>query len=221
MNVANSEHGPAYTQTLKLYNGMIVAVTERGLFKSHQFNWIQSLMDFKRFVNGNHNQVFAKALEFYKGKIKGFVGVPEDQEVREYSMKAELKLLIRDMIQETVAKFNVISQRTNQNAISSLGNASKSPLDDSSMEIKEHLRILDSLEDKKLESFQDLIRIAIEFCVELQDCYFLFYDLFLLFKEEKMEKAFIEELEPFIIAGRFSEWELPVDILQHHLINYY
>jgi len=28
-----------------------------------------------------------------------------------------------------------------------------------------------------------------------------------------MEKTFIEELEPFIIAGRFSEWALPVDIL--------
>lgn len=86
------------------------------------------------------------------------------------------------------------------------------------MDIKEHLRMIDSLEDKKLDNYQKLIRIAIEFCVELQDCYFLFYDLFLLFQEEKMEKAFIEELEPFIIAGRFSEWELPVDILKNHII---
>ena len=42
-----------------------------------------------------------------------------------------------------------------------------------------------------------------------------------MFQEEKMEKAFIEELEPFIIAGRFTEWELPVDILQNHIINFY
>mgnify|MGYP001571966130 CR=1 FL=1 len=42
--------------------------------------------------------MFAKALEFYKGKIKGFLQVPEDQEVRENSMKADLKLLIRDII---------------------------------------------------------------------------------------------------------------------------
>ena len=36
-----------------------------------------------------------------------------------------------------------------------------------------------------------------------------------------MEKFFIMELEPFIIAGRFTEWELPVDILQNHIINFY
>jgi hypothetical protein len=57
--------------------------------------------------------------------------------------------------------------------------------------------------------------------VELQDCYFLFYDLFLLFQEEKMEDLFVQEMEPFIMAGRFREWELPTDILQNHIINYY
>lgn len=42
--------------------------------------------------------MFAKALEFYKGKIKGFLGIHEDEEVRENAMKADLKLLIRDII---------------------------------------------------------------------------------------------------------------------------
>lgn len=58
-----------------------------------------------------------------------------------------------------------------------------------------------------------MIRIAIEFCVELRDQQFLFYDLFLLFKEEKLEEAFIHELEPFIMAGKFQEWDLPNEVI--------
>lgn len=63
--------------------------------------------------------------------------------------------------------------------------------------------------------------MAIEFCVIIQDCYFLFYDIFLLFQEENQEDIFLGELKPFIMAGRFSSWELPNDILQNHIINYY
>jgi hypothetical protein len=44
------------------------------------------------------------------------------------------------------------------------------------------------MEESKMENYRTLIRIAIEFCVELKDCYFLFYDLFIMFKDEKMEK---------------------------------
>lgn len=51
-----------------------------------------------------------------------------------------------------------------------------------------------------------MIRIAIEFCVTIQDCQFLFYDVFLLFQEEQLEQIFLDELKPFIISGRFSEW---------------
>lgn len=66
-----------------------------------------------------------------------------------------------------------------------------------------------------------MIRIAIEFCVIVKDCYFLFYDLFLLFQEEQLEEIFLDELKPFIMAGLFQSWEIPSDILQNHIINYY
>lgn len=49
----------------------------------------------------------------------------------------------------------------------------------------------------------------------------MFYDLFLLFQEEQLEEIFLDELKPFIMAGRFQNWELPSDILQNHIINYY
>jgi hypothetical protein len=68
-------------------------------------------------VRGDLIQVFARALEFYKGKVKGFKGIHEDIEVRETTMKAELKLLIRDIISEMIAKWNVMNSRINFNAV--------------------------------------------------------------------------------------------------------
>lgn len=50
--------------------------------------------------------------------------------------------------------------------------------------IKETLNKIAEFEDERRKKYQTLIRISIEFCVELKDCYFLFYDLFLLFKDE-------------------------------------
>jgi len=50
---------------------------------------------------------------------------------------------------------------------------------------------LEQFEDEKNKKFETLIRIAIEFCVELRDCDFLFKDLFWLFQEEKIEKLFV------------------------------
>jgi hypothetical protein len=48
-------------------------------------------------------------------------------------------------------------------------------------EIRSTITKLKEFEEERIKKYQTLIRIAIEFCVELKDCYFLFYDLFLLF----------------------------------------
>ena len=71
--------------------------------------------------------------------------------------------------------------------------------------ILDDLETLDKQEKSKemAERYKTLIRIAIEFCVTIQDCYFLFYDLFLMFQEESLENIFLDELKPFIMAGRF------------------
>lgn len=49
----------------------------------------------------------------------------------------------------------------------------------------------------------------------------MFKDLFWLFQEEKIEKLFVQELEPFIMAGRLQDWELPNEVIQNHVIKYY
>ena len=42
-----------------------------------------------------------------------------------------------------------------------------------------------------------------------------------MFKKESLENVCISELEPFIMAGRFQEWNLPNDILQNNVLKYY
>ena len=55
----------------------------------------------------------------------------------------------------------------------------------------------------------------------IQDFYFLFYDIFLLFEEENLTEVFMDSLKPFILAGRFQKWDFIEDILTNHIINYY
>lgn len=70
-------------------------------------------------------------------------------------------------------------------------------------------------------NYKLLIRTIIEFCVTIQDYNFLFYDVFDPFKEQKLEALFLEELKPFILAGRLAEWELPNDLLENHIVRHY
>jgi hypothetical protein len=121
--------------------------------------------------------------------------------LRESLLKGELKLLVKDIILQLIDKTKQESDRI----ISQPLNEAK-PLmdaqDDSKEEIKVYLQKLEQFEDEKKKKFETLIRIAIEFCVELRDCDFLFKDLFWLFQEEKIESLFVQELEPFIMAGK-------------------
>ena len=69
-----------------------------------------------------------------------------------------------------------------------------------------------------------IVRIAIEFCVELKDCDFLFKDLCWLFQDhggEETERIFVNELETFILAGKFTEWELPPEVIDAFVLRYY
>ena len=70
-------------------------------------------------------------------------------------------------------------------------------------DIRKTVSQLEEYEEERKKKYQTLIRIAIEFCVELKDCDFLFKDLFWLFQDENLEELFVKELEPFIMAGKF------------------
>lgn len=48
-------------------------------------------------------------MDIYRGKIKGYAGIPDFNNVREISLKADLKLLIREIICQVIEK----TQETN------------------------------------------------------------------------------------------------------------
>jgi hypothetical protein len=77
--------------------------------------WQQSILDFQRthqrassylaiseqsaFEEEDLTQVFLRALELFKGRVKGYLGLIDNQYLRENFLRAELKLLVREILQ--------------------------------------------------------------------------------------------------------------------------
>jgi len=68
-------------------------------------NWVESLMVYRKHVKGDWMKVFARALDIYHGKVKGFKGMIDDNQYRQHLMKADLKLLIKDIINEVIGRW--------------------------------------------------------------------------------------------------------------------
>lgn len=61
--------------------------------------------------------------------------------------------------------------------------------------------------------FQTLIRIVVEFCVEIQEPVFLFDTLLKKFHSEGKSMLFAEELKPYILSGHFADCYIEEQIL--------
>lgn len=86
--------------------------------------------------------------------------------------------------------------------------------------------IVSDLAEKMIERWKPsmipLLRASMEFCLQLEDVHFLFTDLFQLFSRDlSLYEIFLAELEPFIVAGMFRDWELPEDVLADSILNAY
>jgi hypothetical protein len=64
------------------------------------------------------------------------------------------------------------------------------------------------------------LRVALEFCIRVNAIDHLFGELFLMFAEAGMEQRFFENLEPFILSGKFKQTKIPKKIL-NRIIEYY
>jgi hypothetical protein len=62
--------------------------------------------------------------------------------------------------------------------------------------------------------------VALEFCIRVNAIEHLFGELFLMFAEAGMEQKFFENLEPFILSGKFKQTEIPYEILVR-MIGFY
>ncbi len=64
------------------------------------------------------------------------------------------------------------------------------------------------------------IKVAIEFCLNINAIQYLFTDIYQIFVENRLEMKFILNLEPFILSGQFRKESLPEHIIKK-MIQYY
>ena len=55
-------------------------------------------------------KVFSRALDLYKGKVRGYAGLPDNSYQRETRLKTEIKLLVREIIHQVILKEAKINQ---------------------------------------------------------------------------------------------------------------
>ena len=65
-----------------------------------------------------------------------------------------------------------------------------------------------------------VVKVAIEFCLNIQAVGFLFSDIYHMFKENNMAMKFVQNLEPFILNGQFRNQPIPEAIIRM-IIKYY
>ena len=98
---------------------------------------------------------FQKTLDIFDGKIKGFKGVVDDRDLRQESMKAELKLLVTDLIDKLIVQWQNMATKMEKNGM---------PLNE----------VFDHFQNKQ----RALIKRSIEMCVDIWEPFFLFNELF-------------------------------------------
>ena len=87
-----------YEQGIFLFDGSIYTLGDKGVHRFDHITWDQSLALFKDIVDGDWSKQFARAIDIYIGKIKGFKNVPEEEEIRLAMLKAELKIIVQNIV---------------------------------------------------------------------------------------------------------------------------
>lgn len=104
---------------MRFFNGKLVLMTTKGLSCCNHLTWQQSIYDFQKTaavrmtkaiesdtLNEDEEedlvQIFLRALEIYKGKVKGYQGLLDNAYLRENFLRAELKLLVKEIIQQVI-----------------------------------------------------------------------------------------------------------------------
>jgi hypothetical protein len=73
--------------------------------------WQDSIYEYKKQVHDDLIQVFSRAISIYKGKVKGYRGLLDHSFLRENILKGELKLLVKEIIQQVVEKTKLEADR--------------------------------------------------------------------------------------------------------------
>ena len=92
---------------------MIIGLGVKGLIQFNHVRWDEGL--FREIDSDNWILKFQRTVDIFFGNIKGFKDVPEEQFMRQETLKADLKLLIRNIITDLLEQW---IQTTHQKTIS-------------------------------------------------------------------------------------------------------
>ena len=126
-----------FAQSIKFFAGKLAVLTQKNVQTCIHLTWQQSIYEFKRQVHDDLIQVFSRAISIYKGKVKGYRGLLDNSLLRENLLKAELKLLVKEIIQQVVEKTKQESDRI----ISETLNEAKPLMDQEGDQSKEEIKI--------------------------------------------------------------------------------
>mmetsp|Transcript_7857 Transcript_7857/g.9042 ORF Transcript_7857/g.9042 Transcript_7857/m.9042 type:complete len:199 (+) Transcript_7857:85-681(+) len=94
--------GGRASQTMSSFEDWVIFMTEAGYCSVQHMTWQEYVETSEQDMDSTWIDKFQKALDIFDGKIKGFKGVVDDRDLRQESMKAELKLLVTEMIDKLI-----------------------------------------------------------------------------------------------------------------------
>jgi hypothetical protein len=186
----NKQQFSNFNNTITKFQKSIIFAGSRTLTKARLLSWREYIEKLKFSDNYDWLTVLKAALEIYNGELKGFALLPDEKERREEYLKDYMKKLIMTSIQTVLYKFQKIAEN------------SKSEGDTTVDEFKSY-----SIEDIA-------IKVAIEFCLNINESQFLFNEVFEFFRENGLRENFISLLCPPIVAGQFRKDYIPEPILE-------
>ena len=106
-SIQKSMFGGPCSQTITACNGRAVLLSTAGIFKLIHLTWEQSLGNIEpQILNGTSwIDIFAKTLEIYLGKVKGLRGVPDDDHLRQFMMKGQMKVKIGEILEIVIGSW--------------------------------------------------------------------------------------------------------------------
>ena len=118
-------------------------------------------------------------------------------------MKADLKLMISALIEKVINQWKSRAAKMDQRKTTSAGSY-----------------FTETAQEGLIEKHRALIKRTIELCLDINEPFFLFTELFQKFVDQDMSELFSEELVPYILGGVFSEIDVPEDILDNYILKY-
>jgi hypothetical protein len=94
-------------------------------------------------------------VDIFQGRIKGFKGTPDNVEIRQEGMKADLKLMISALIEKVITQWKARAAKVEQRQTSSA-----------------------TVQERLIENHRTLIKRTIELCIDINEPLYLFTELF-------------------------------------------